>query len=97
MHPGITLKIELNGQPLLLANSDALYLIARCTGPPQCTPACLPACTVHGWYQAMSFVTADGSDVSISLHPEMLAGPPGEDEPEEPQPCPRCECSCGFK
>jgi hypothetical protein len=53
-HTGIQLRISVPAGPILDADSDRLHWIAKLGGtgaPVGCTPACLPGCQEHGWYE----------------------------------------------
>jgi hypothetical protein len=54
-HPGIRLRISVPAGPLVDADSDHLYYVARFGGTgTACVPGCLPGCDLHGWCDLMS-------------------------------------------
>jgi hypothetical protein len=95
LHPGIRLRISVPSGPLVEADSQHLYYVAKFGGEQSvCTPACLPGCDSHGWMclipgSEANFMTWAGDfgwvgdqDVKlrVEIKPVLLAADPYEEE-----------------
>ena len=48
-HRGLEIRATFNGQPILVADSDMLNIMATLNAPEPCPVYCPPNCREHGW------------------------------------------------
>lgn len=78
-HTGIRLRIRTPHGPLVEADSDHLYWIAKYGGiiESRCEITCLPGCTEHGWYELFpgeGMGYAGSRDLVVEMMPVRLSG-----------------------
>jgi hypothetical protein len=75
-HPGIRLQIVCPAGPLVDANSDHLYFVAKYGGrATECYISCPPNCREHGWYELFpgeGMTYQNSREIQVWIRPERL-------------------------